>query len=178
VISDRVYTWSVFATFMQLTMKKLITLLLIICSLQGFGQEDTTYAQFCDSMGPGSPSDTWRLLDGSSYWSLGPLEYLDYQSVLVEDSKLSVAGQRLITLNDLSEYADECYKDSILMAYRLIKTEDEYGASGTIIYTRNSPHYSGMQHWPDKYIRIEYVKEPKQPTFTGFIEWLKEKEEK
>ena len=122
-------------------MKTLFTLLLIICSLQGFGQEIDT-ANYVNSL---IISSCNGLIPDINFPA-----FRNYQSVLIEDSGLSVDGKRLITVNDILGYADECSKDSV----------QTYGFGICIIDT--------LSYTYDLY-------KPKEPTFSGFIEWVKNK---
>lgn len=62
-----------------------------------------------------------------------------------------------ITLQDLIDYQEYCYNDSMFVKWDTIKTV--YGV----------PYLMVRNESPNKHLH-------KQPTFNGFIEWLKNKE--
>lgn len=76
-------------------------------------------------------------------------------------------------------YEDECLKDSLIVGYRYIITEDSWGGMSQDIYILTShPKYNCQDGWykPLNYIREVEIKEPfSRPTYPGFLLWVKQK---
>jgi hypothetical protein len=106
-------------------------------------------------------------------WNTSPTHFIEIsnkkgETVLAMDSTFTITsykGEKIITLSDLMEYEEECYNDSTEAAYDYYK----WGNDTTIQSPSIDPgHIMG-------YIGRKNIYIHKQPTFAGFIIWLKTK---
>lgn len=139
-------------------MKKLITLILIIAMLPMFGQ---TYAYTITLTG-----DTIHHLVNSiiriedNIWGGGV--------TVVTVDKATINGSEVITINDLIEYEKYCFNDSVVeYEYKIVYWN---GVNFDTIYSKT------IKNYPECYIyQIPKTYSHKDPTFIGFVQWLKTK---
>lgn len=131
-------------------MKKLITILLITFSLQGIGQEIAAHIDSADfSKLKDSVYDVTNifLLDDTFDWG-SPITPFKYQHNPID----------LMLL-----YAEECYNDSTQIKVNINPDRNHTNDMG----------FTTLMYFPPVY-ELQWVH--KEPTFSGFIEWLKSKE--
>jgi len=86
----------------------------------------------------------------------------------------------VVTLNTLEEYSQDCYDDSTAVTYKIFDPWDTVfaGFSGEVDGYGNirvrEDLYEPFYHYGE-HIKDTIIYEHTQPTFIGFIQWLKDK---